>query len=119
MAQVMWEISCNVRDYYRARALETDKKVRDASDTAFAVRQGKAETAKLEARDGVPKAVIRCAKLIAKHVNDGAAKTVSECGQKLASRDRHLAEEAIEYAVSVLWLKVDGNSVTPGEAEPK
>jgi hypothetical protein len=120
LAQTMWEISCNVRDHFRAQALAADKKNREASDTASAIRAGKQEIAKMEARDGyVPKAVIRCAKLIARHVNDGTAGTVSDCRQKLASRDRHLAEEAIEYAESVLWVKVDGTSVAPGEAEPK
>lgn len=120
MAETMWQISCNVRDHYRAQAEAADKKKRDASDAAYAMREGRAEHSRQEARDGyVPKAVIRCAKLIAKHTHDGKVTTVSQGSQCLASRDRHLIEEAMEYAVSVLWIKVDGDKVAAGDAAPK
>jgi hypothetical protein len=123
MAETMWQISCNVRDHYRAEAEAADKKKREASDAAYAMREGRAEHSRQEARDGyVPKAVIRCAKLIAKHTHDGNVTTLHGRGgasQCLASRDRQWFEEAMEYAVSVLWIKVDGDKVTVGEAAPK
>jgi hypothetical protein len=72
----MWQTSCNVRDYYRAEAKAADRTRRDQADAQYAVREGKAEAAREAARDGyVPKAVIRCAKLIAKHVHDGNVST--------------------------------------------
>jgi hypothetical protein len=123
MAETMWQISCNVRDHYRTQADAADKQKREASDAAYAIREGKAEHSRQEARDGyIPKAVIRCAKLIAKHTHDGNVTTLHGRGgasQCLASRDRQWFEEAMEYAVSVLWIKVDGDNVTAGEAVPK
>jgi len=69
-----------------------------------------------------PKAVMRCAKLIAQRTQEGKVTTMSGRGgasQCLASRDRQWFEEAMEYAVSVLWIKVDGDQVMPGDAVAK
>jgi hypothetical protein len=119
LAEIMWQTSCNVRDYYRAEAKAADRTRRDQADAQYAVREGKAEAAREAARDGyVPKAVIRCAKLIAKHVHDGNVSTANQAEQKLASRDRHLFDDAMEYAESVLWVRVDGTQVSTGQSRP-
>ena len=52
MAETMWQISCNVRDHYRAQAEAADKKKRDAADAAYAMRERRVEHSRQEARDG-------------------------------------------------------------------
>jgi hypothetical protein len=116
LSGVMWETSCRVRDELLRYGQTIAARAQEASNRRHAEREGLAEVARSQA---VPK-VLRIARLVAKYVHDTAkpARTVGEVNRRLESPNRRLLTEALEHAVSVGWVVVDGSQVEPGPSRP-
>lgn len=121
LAQVILDTSDRVRGYLDALAREAAGKAR----AAFLAAEAEAEHFRAHARASVSEALDltaerRVAVRFAQRVHDGEPMTLGALRKTLAGRDKHLAESAVEIAMTAGWLVVaeDGRSFARGSARP-
>ena len=71
--------------------------------------------------DQASRALVKMARSIGRHVHNTNDATRRTASRSTASRDRQFAtvDEAIDHAVSLHWIRVDGDHLTPGDARPQ
>jgi hypothetical protein len=121
LAQIVIDTSDRVRVHLQALAREAAGKAR----AAFLAAEAEAEHFRAHARSAVAEALDltaerRVAVRMAQRVHDGVPMTLGALRKTLAGRDKHLAESAIDIAMTAGWLAVgeDGRLFVAGSARP-
>ncbi|UQA92671.1 bifunctional DNA primase/polymerase [Streptomyces halobius] len=115
LSGLVWTTSCAVRDHLIARGRLQQERERELKKLHYGDREVYVDGRKHEA------AVIRAAKVIHRAVYraDGKRMPRGKTRTALASRDRHLRDEALEYAIAQGWLiQPDDEHVELGRNTP-
>ncbi|MFF0862345.1 hypothetical protein ACFYUV_11375 [Nonomuraea sp. NPDC003560] len=117
IAATIARTSTAVRRWMQARLAASENETRQARNKAYAEREVQAEDAKVKAQ------TLRMAKRARTYVLKLTAANkkagLRELGQSFGGSERHLMSDAIDYALSMDWIRREGGGFVLGGSEPR
>lgn len=115
LAKLVWATSCAVRDHVVELGRQAAGKAQAADVGRHAEREGAAEVARTQARDGLYDArVTRVARRLAALVVERKDVPRAELRKAIAQRDRETFDDALDMAVANGWVARDDAHLIPG-----
>lgn len=119
LACMVWATSCRVRDWAIAYGRWLAGKAAAVSRTAYAEREGAAESSRLAVRASAESAAVeRVARRVATRIHERGATSLRDVRHDVASRDRQHLGAALDRAAELGWIKVNGTELAPGGSVP-
>ncbi|WP_225825648.1 hypothetical protein [Streptomyces naphthomycinicus] len=107
LAEVVWQSSCAVRDSLVARAKREAAAAKQQAEDA----KVQAELRSHVAKKGADLTLERVAQLVLRHASQVGGITYGALKKALASRDRPVAEKAVDLAVARGWVFEEGDRI--------